>query len=108
MEACAGEGYIYGASTKGLTTMQYFGLDSNWFQAAVERDSEKWGRWYGKTRVQIVPEEAWREAAPRPTLVLPWHFRAAMVEREAEWVKRGGKFVFPLPTVQVVDWRRQK
>jgi hypothetical protein len=102
LQQAQGEAYVYGASTKGLTTMQYFDLDNRLFQAAVERDQEKWGLWYGKTGLQIIPEDTWREAPPRPSLVLPWHFRDAMIVREAEWLRRGGRFVFPLPTVEEV------
>jgi hypothetical protein len=34
--------------------------------------------------------------------VLPWHFRPFILEREAAFLQRGGKLIFPLPTIDVV------
>ena len=36
--------YVYGASTKGNTVLQYFGLDQTLITAAAERNPDKWGR----------------------------------------------------------------
>lgn len=95
---------VYGASTKGLTLMQYFGLTSHQIAYAVERDARKHGRYYGYTGIPIRAEEGWREEvfpAGQVALVLPWHFKYAILEREADWLARGGRFLFPLPAVQV-------
>jgi hypothetical protein len=39
---------------------------------------------------------------PNYYLVLPWHFREEFVQREAETLARGTKFIFPLPQIQIV------
>lgn len=36
--------YVYGASTKGNTLLQYFNLDNSLITAAAERNSAKWGK----------------------------------------------------------------
>lgn len=95
---------VYGASTKGLTLMQYFGLTSHQVAYAVERDVRKHGRYYGYTGIPIVSEEEWRHTlSPKGqvALVLPWHFKYAILEREAGWMRRGGKFLFPLPAAKM-------
>ncbi len=49
--------YAYGASTKGNTLLQYFGLNSCVITAAAERNPDKWGKITVGTHIPIVPEE---------------------------------------------------
>jgi hypothetical protein len=35
-------------------------------------------------------------------LVLPWHFRKGIIEREKLYLENGGKLVFPLPEIEIV------
>jgi NDP-4-keto-2,6-dideoxyhexose 3-C-methyltransferase len=102
-ERAAGKSfYLYGASTKGNTLLQYCGLDASKIVAAAERNSEKWGRRTPGTGIPIVSEEAARAARPDYFLVMPWHFRTEFTEREVEFRKRGGRLVFPLPQLEIV------
>jgi SAM-dependent methyltransferase len=89
--------YVYGASTKGNTLLQYFGLDRTLIAAAAERNPEKWGRETVGTRIPIVSEEEARKANPDYFLVLPWHFLEEFVSREKEYLMRGGRFIVPMP-----------
>ena len=94
--------YVYGASTKGNTLLQYFGLDSSVLEGAAERNPEKWGKKTVGTMVPIVSEEHARAENPDYFLVLPWHFLEGFREREREYLDRGGKFIVPLPEFQIV------
>jgi hypothetical protein len=40
---------------------------------------------------------------PDYLLVLPWHFRTGIIKRETPYINSGGKFVFPLPKLEIVD-----
>jgi hypothetical protein len=93
---------VYGASTKGLTLMQTVGLDATMIRWAADRNPEKWGRVYGSTMIPIVDETLWRERPVGLALVLPWHFREGILEREKAWREAGGRFLFPLPEMEVV------
>ena len=94
--------WVYGASTKGNTILQYYGLDSTLLPAASERSPEKWGKYTVGSMVQCVSEEDARKANPDYFLVLPYAFFNEMYEREAEWRAKGGKFIVPLPKFRVV------
>jgi len=94
--------YIYGASTKGNTILQYYGLDSSLITAASERSPEKWGRYTVGSWIPIVSEDAARAAQPDYFLVLPWAFFNEFYARESKWRARGGKFIVPLPEFRVV------
>ena len=94
--------YTYGASTKGNTLIQFCGLDHRHIVAAADRNPEKWGRRTPLTGIPIVSEADARADNPDYFLVLPWHFRDEFLKREKAFTDKGGKFIFPLPTVNIV------
>jgi hypothetical protein len=89
--------YVYGASTKGNTMLQYFGLDSSLIGAAAERNPEKWGKVTVGTRIPIVSEAEARADKPDFFLVLPWHFVDEFTVRERDYLSSSGRFILPLP-----------
>jgi SAM-dependent methyltransferase len=89
--------YVYGASTKGNTMLQYFGLDKSWIAAAAERNPDKWGKVTVGTRIPIVSEAEARAARPDYFLVLPWHFVEEFRAREKDYLATTGRFIVPLP-----------
>jgi len=93
----------YGASTKGNTTLQVCGVDSNLLPAIADRNADKHGCRTPGVNIPIISEEESRAAHPDYYFVLPWHFRSAFVQREREFLNRGGKFVFPLPRLEIVS-----
>ena len=94
--------HVYGASTKGNTILQYAGIDNTLIAAAADRNSDKWGSETIGTHIPIISEEQSRAANPDYYLVLPWHFLDEFLEREAEFLERGGKFIVPLPEVRII------
>ncbi len=89
--------YVYGASTKGNTVLQYFGLDDSLIAAAAERNPEKWGKLTVGTHIPIISEETARAARPDYFLMLPWHFLEEFKQREMDFLMRGGRFIMPAP-----------
>ncbi len=101
--AAAGKSvYGYGASTKGNTLLQYYGIDNTVIPKIADRNPYKWGRRTLGTNIPIVSEEQARAERPDYFLVLPWHFFPGFVRREAAFLENGGKFILPLPEVAVV------
>lgn len=95
--------YGYGASTKGNVLLQYCGFTSRDVWAIAEVNSEKFGRWTPGTHIPICSEAEVRAARPDYLLVLPWHFREGIVQREANYLQQGGRLLFPLPTIDSVE-----
>lgn len=93
---------VYGASTKGNTLLQYFGLDRTVIQAAAERNPDKWGKRTVGTWIPIVAEEEARRNSDW-FLVLPWHFIDEFQTRESAFLARGGKLLIPLPAPCILD-----
>jgi SAM-dependent methyltransferase len=96
------EVYVYGASTKGNTVLQYFGLDHTLITAAAERNPDKWGKVTVGTRIPIVSEEEARAAKPDYFLVLPWHFIEEFKMRERAYLSAGGRFILPAPRFALI------
>ena len=94
----------YGASTKGNTTLQYFGLDNTLIDGIAERSIYKWGLKTAGTNIPIYSEEEMRKANPDYLLILPWHFINEFKEREKDYLINGGKFIVPCPTFEVVGY----
>lgn len=93
----------YGASTKGNTLLQWFGLDHTLITAMAERSPYKFGLKTVGTNIPIMSEEEVRAMKPDYMLVLPWHFISEFVEREKDFLASGGKFIVPCPRFQIVS-----
>jgi SAM-dependent methyltransferase len=93
--------YLYGASTRGNTLLQYFELDNRLIKKAVERNSEKWGKIIASVGIPIISEEEARNDKPDYMLVLPWFFKEEFLKREKKYLETGGHFIFPLPKLEV-------
>lgn len=94
--------YAYGASTKGNTLLQVFGLDNTLITAIAERSIEKWGLRTVATNIPIISEEEMRKANPDYLLILPWHFINEFREREKEYLLNGGLFIVPCPKFEII------
>jgi NDP-4-keto-2,6-dideoxyhexose 3-C-methyltransferase len=99
--------YLYGASTKGNTLLQYFGLDHTLITAVAERNPEKYGARTPKTNIPIIPEAEMRQANPDFLLVLPWHFKREFIEREQLYLEQGGTLIFPLPNLEFITNKKK-
>lgn len=89
--------FVYGASTKGNVLLQYCGLSAKQIPYAADRNPRKWGASTLGTNIQIISEEEARKKQPDYLLVLPWHFLPEILDREAEYLEKGGTLIVPLP-----------
>lgn len=94
--------HIYGASTKGNTILQYAGIDRTLVPYAADRNPDKHGSETIGTNIPIISEERSREMQPDYYLALPWHFMDEFLDREREFLDRGGTFIVPMPAVRIV------
>ena len=94
--------FLYGASTKGNTILQYFNLDNKLIKYAADRSPEKWGKYTVGTGIKIISEKKARQLNPDYFLVMPWGFLKEFVKREDKWLKNGGKFIVPFPKFRII------
>lgn len=103
----------YGASTKGNILLNYCGLGPTRIEAIADVNPDKWGKVTPGSNIPIISEDEakaqmvmdWDGYVPHAApifMVLPWHFRDAIVKREAKWIREGGFMWFPLPEHEFV------
>jgi hypothetical protein len=92
----------YGASTKGNVVLQFCGIGPDTIEAIAEVNPDKFGTFTPGTLIPIVPEAQARAMQPDYFLVLPWHFKEGILQREQEFLAAGGKMIFPFPEIELV------
>jgi hypothetical protein len=92
----------YGASTKGNVLLQFCGFTSKQIPYIAEVNEQKFGCFTPGTNIPIISEKEAHEMKPDYFLVLPWHFKNSILEREQKFMENGGKFIFPLPEIEII------
>jgi len=92
----------YGASTKGNVLLQFCGLTAKQVPFVAEVNEQKFGCFTPGTNIPIISEKEAHAMKPDYFLVMPWHFKSTILEREKEYTAKGGKFIFPLPEIEIV------
>jgi len=92
----------YGASTKGNILLQFCGLSEKEIPFIAEVNQDKFGKMTPGTNIPIISEEEARKIQPDYFFVLPWHFKNGIISKESAFISNGGKFIVPLPEIQVV------
>ena len=94
--------FLYGASTKGNTLLQYYGIDSKMISFASERSPEKLGKYTIGSGLKIISEKAARKLNPKYFFVMPYAFIKEFIIRENKWLEKGGNFILPYPNFKVL------
>jgi hypothetical protein len=100
-----GEGHsiaAYGASAKGSTLLNYFGIGRDVLDYVVDRSSVKQGRYTPGTQLPILDPSRLLEEPPDYVLLLTWNFKEEILHQQAAYRAGGGKFIIPIPDVSVV------
>ena len=85
----------YGASTKGNVVLQYCNITPKLLPAILEVNPDKFGCHTPGTKIPIISETEGHARNPDFLMVMPWHFKANVMQREAAYLKRGGKLLVP-------------
>jgi len=92
----------YGASAKGSTLLNCFGIGGQALDFVVDRSTAKQGLYTPGTHLPIYPPERLLESMPDHALLLTWNFADEIMEQQADYRQRGGHFIVPLPEPRVL------
>jgi hypothetical protein len=92
----------YGAAAKGSTLLNYFGIGRDTLDFVVDRSTYKQGRFMPGVHLPILPPAQLITAMPDYTVLLTWNFADEILAQQAEYRRRGGRFIVPIPRVRVV------
>jgi SAM-dependent methyltransferase len=92
----------YGAAAKGTTLLNYCGLGASELDYVVDRSPLKQGLLTPGTRLPICAPEKLVETMPDYVLLLVWNFADEVMAQQAEYRRRGGQFIVPVPDPRIV------
>ncbi len=94
--------FIYGASTRGLVVLQYFGIDKTLIAGAADLNPDKWGKYIVGTGIPIMSVDDYRKEKPDYLFVLPYHFIEEIKNQERDFLKNGGKMIVAIPEFKII------
>lgn len=92
----------YGAPAKGNTLLSFLELGPSLIPYIADRSALKQGRYTPGAHIPVVAPARLLEDQPDYVLVLAWNFLDEVMEQQAEYRKRGGKFIVPVPDVKIL------
>lgn len=87
----------YGAAAKGTIMLNYTGIGRETLDFVVDRNTFKHGRYIPGVRLPIEPPERILQTQPDYVLILPWNVKDEIMSQQAEYRRRGGRFIVPVP-----------
>ena len=91
----------YGASAKGTVLLNVFDL-GRFIDVVADRSPLKQGLLVPGVRCRVVSPDYLLQEQPAYALLLCWNLREEVLQQEAAYRARGGRFIVPLPQLQVV------
>ena len=92
----------YGAAAKGSTLLNYMGIGTDLVDFVVDRNVHKQGRLMPGVHIPVRDTSALLEEQPDCVLMLAWNFKDEILSQQAEYRRRGGKFIVPIPNPEIL------
>jgi SAM-dependent methyltransferase len=92
----------YGAPAKGNTLLGFLEIGPELLPYIVDRSPLKQGLYTPGTHIPVVAPERLLTDQPDYVLLLAWNFVDEILAQQAEYIKRGGRFMVPVPEVRLV------
>ncbi len=92
----------YGAPAKGNTLLSFLGLGPDLVEYIADRSPLKQGRYTPGTHIPVVSPDRLLAEQPDYVLLLAWNFADEVMAQQAEYARRGGRFILPVPEVRTV------
>ena len=93
----------YGAAAKGTIMLNFLNLNNRVIEYAVDRNEYKQGKVMPGVRVPIAAPSKLRADRPDYVMILPWNFRDEIIRQQQDYLTAGGKFVVPIPELEIVS-----
>lgn len=90
-----------GASAKGITLLNYCHLGPEIIEFITEKSPLKIGR-FTPSGIPIVSDNELLEKQPDYALLLAWNFQNEIVNNLRRYQKLGGKFIIPIPKMEII------
>ncbi|MCC7011836.1 MAG: class I SAM-dependent methyltransferase [Planctomycetes bacterium] len=92
----------YGAPAKGNTLLNYCGITTELLPFTVDKSPLKVGLFTPGSHLPVLPASALLERQPDFCVILAWNFADEIMRQQAEYARRGGRFILPIPRARIV------
>jgi len=93
----------YGAAAKGATLLNYTGIGKDILDFVVDRSVHKQGLYLPGVRLPIYAPVKLMEVMPDYVVLLAWNFAEEIMSQQSEYIRRGGRFIIPIPEPRVIE-----
>jgi hypothetical protein len=93
----------YGAPGKGNTLLNYCGIRTDFIDYTVDRSPHKQGNFLPGSRIPILDPSQIEKTRPDYLFILVWNLKDEVMKQMAHIRGWGGRFVVPLPEVQILE-----
>jgi SAM-dependent methyltransferase len=92
----------YGAPAKANTLLSFLEVGPEMLEYIADKSPLKQGLYTPNVAIPVVPPERLLEDQPDYVMLLAWNFAEEILAQQAEYRRRGGRFIIPVPEVEVV------
>lgn len=92
----------YGAAAKGNTLLNYCGIKKDQIEYVADANPHKQNKWLPASHIPVVDEQHLKNTRPDYVVIFPWNLKDEIV-KQLDYIREwDGKFVIPIPTLQVI------
>lgn len=92
----------YGAAAKGNVMLNSSKINNSQIDFIVDSIKHKQGKYTPGTHIKILKEDALLKKMPDYTIILAWNFAQEIIVKNQEYIKRGGRFIIPVPNLEII------
>jgi 2-polyprenyl-3-methyl-5-hydroxy-6-metoxy-1,4-benzoquinol methylase len=98
---------ILSAPAKGMTLINYCKIDKDYIDFATEKSSIKQNLYTPGGNIPIYSDDKILKSMPDYALLLAWNFSKEIVNNNIEYLKKGGKFIIPIPNIKIISHKKK-
>jgi hypothetical protein len=93
------------APAKGMTLLNYCKIDNDYLDFATEKSELKQGLFTPGTKIPIFSDAQILKFKPDYALLLAWNFSKEIINNNISFLRRGGKFIIPIPNLKIITYK---
>lgn len=93
----------YGAAGRATILLSYCKIGPDLLDYVVDESPERVGRVIPGVHILILRPDKISESKPDFIMILAWSYSEEIIDKQKEFIKKGGKVIIPLPEIKIID-----